>query len=324
LLYFEVFIYIENDSNVKHYLTIKNIPKDLTFNYEDSLILFEIGGDMKVFISVDMEGIAGISSWRETKRGNPDYQACKKLATDEVNAVVRGIKKAKAKIEEMLICDSHAMGENILINELDKDVSLTKGYPRPYYMLYGLDESYDILFLIGYHTKIGTMFGPMDHSYSPSTVYNIKINGNYVGELEINAGLAGHYKVPVGLVSGDAKFIEQAKELLGKDVETVVTKYGISRFASKNIHPKKIHEELEIKSKRAIEKSSKLKPLKFKTPLKAEIDLLNTVMADEVALLPNVERKSGRTIAFETDDFPTFYRMMTAIMHLAAATRSWE
>lgn len=279
---------------------------------------------MKVFISVDMEGIAGISSWRETNRSSPDFQTVRRLATDEVNAVVRGIKKSKAKIEEILVCDSHAIGESVLINELDQDALLTKGYPRPYYMLHGLDENYDILFLIGYHTRVGTMFGPMDHSYSGSTVYNIKINGKYVGELEINAGLAGHYKVPVGLVSGDAKFIEQTKKLLGKDIETVVTKYGISRFASKNIHPKKIHKELEIKSQRAVEKIPKLKPLKFKTPLKAEMDLLNTVMADEVSLLPNVERKSGRTVSFEADNFPIFYRMMTAVMHLAAATRNWE
>ena len=87
---------------------------------------------MKVFISVDMEGIAGISSWRETNRSSPDYQIVRKLATNEVNAVVRGIKKSKAKIEEILVCDSHALGENILINELDRDVLLTKGYPRPY------------------------------------------------------------------------------------------------------------------------------------------------------------------------------------------------
>jgi len=279
---------------------------------------------MKVFISVDMEGIGGISSWRETNKSSPDYQIVRRLATDEVNAVVRGIKKAKAKIEEILVCDSHALGENILIDELDKDVLLAKGYPRPYYMLHGLDESYDILFLIGYHSKVGTTLGPMDHSYSSTTIYNIKINGKYVGELEINAGLAGHYGVPVGLISGDAKLTEEVKEVLGKDIETVVTKYGISRFASKNIHPKKIREKLETKSKRAIEKISNLKPLKVKTPLKVEIDLVNTVMADEVALLPNIERKSGRTISFEANNFLTFYRLLMVITHLAGATKDWQ
>ena len=155
------------------------------------------------FVSLDMEGIGGLTSWQELRKESPSSERMKKLATEEVNAAIRGIRNAGRKIGEIVVCDSHANGENLLIDEMEAGVYLVKGTPRNYYMVEGISKKFDILFFIGYHAMMGTKKAGMDHSYSSRIIYNIKINGKLVGETEINAALAGYYKVPLGFVSGD-------------------------------------------------------------------------------------------------------------------------
>jgi len=277
---------------------------------------------MKVFVSVDMEGIGGIASWREMRTSSPDHNMVRSLATEEVNAVTRGLKASG--VDHVVVCDSHALGENLYVEQLDPDVELVRGYPRAYYMLHGLDASFGLLILLGYHARCGTMHGVLDHSYSSFAIYNMKLNGKDVGELEINSGLAATYGVPVGLVSGDAELIEQVKSTLPQHVETVVTKYGISRMAARSRHPEKIREELERKARKAVEKVGRLGLLTYQAPLRVELDLMDSVMADMVALLPFVERRSARQVVFETDDFAMLYRELMAVIALCTSTREWR
>lgn len=275
------------------------------------------GFQMKVFISFDMEGVGGIASWEEMEK---EKRMVMQLATREINAVVRGIKASGKTIEQIWVADSHGEGENLLPEELEEGITLIKGFPRPFYMMEGIDSSFNLLFLIGYHSRAGAFQGVMDHTYSASSIYEIRLNHKPVSELDINAGLASHYGVPLALVSGDNALIKEVKADYPK-VETVVTKSGITRFASINRHPKEIREELFSKAKRAVLEADSFSCPKWELPLKVEVDFLNTLNADVVSLLPEVERKDGRKISFVSPDFVELYKKLMVIIRLALSVR---
>ncbi|MGB9720332.1 MAG: M55 family metallopeptidase, partial [bacterium] len=271
---------------------------------------------INLFISFDLEGVSGVTSWKEMKKDSPDLSRIRKIATQEVNSAIRGVRKSGMEIGEILICDSHASGENLLIEELEPGINLIKGTQRNYYMMEGLNENFDIVFFIGYHAMVGTEAGIMDHSYSSSLIYNIKINGEYVGESEINAGIAGHYGVPLGLVSGDDKLAKEIKRFFGPQVETVVTKYTISRFCAKCRHPADVQKEIEIKAQRVIKKINKLKPFKFKYPINAEIEMINSLFGDAIKNLSGLKRMSARRFIFKARDILEFYHHLMLICDL--------
>jgi D-amino peptidase len=269
-----------------------------------------------VFISFDMEGISVVSSWREMKKDSKDLERVRRIATQEVNAAIRGIRKSGKKTGEITICDAHASGENLHVDDLHPGVSVVKGTPRKYYMMQGISKEYDVVFFIGYHAMAGTQYAGMDHTYSSASIYNIKINGKYMGESEINAALAGYYGVPVGLVTGDNMLIAEIRKFFGKDVETVITKKGISRFAAQCRHPEDVRLEIETKAARAMQKIKKLKVFKFKSPVRTEIDLASSLITDMVELIPGIERTSGRQVLFKTKDILEFYRILRLVCTL--------
>lgn len=268
------------------------------------------------FISFDIEGISGISSWREVKKDSSSLQEIRKRATEEVNAAIRGIRKGHRNIGEIIVCDSHAGGENVLIDLLETGVHLTKGTPRTYYMVEGISENFDILFFIGYHAMVGTRSGVMDHSYSSASIYAIKINGQEVGETEINAAVAGHFGVPLGLVSGDEQLIKEVRTFFGNQVETVITKYGISRLAAKCRHPSDVHKEIEEKARSAVKNVRRLKPFSFQYPINAEIEVVNSLIGDVVELAPGLTRTTARKFDFQSENALEFYRMLRLICNL--------
>lgn len=272
---------------------------------------------LNIFISFDLEGISGVTSWKEMRKDSPDLMRIRRIATEEVNSAIRGVKKSGMEIGEILICDSHASGENLLIDELEPGINLVKGTQRNYYMMEGLNENFDIVFFIGYHAMAGTESGMMDHSYSSSVISNIKINGEYVGESEINAGIAGHYSVPLGLVSGDDKLAQEIKKFFGTQVEIVITKQSISRFCAKCRHPIDVQKEIELKAERAVKKMKKLKPFKFRYPINAEVEMINSLFGDAIKSLPGLKRVSARRFVFKSKDILEFYRQLMLICDLA-------
>lgn len=275
-----------------------------------------------VFISFDLEGISAVSSWREMKKDSKSLEWVRKIATQEVNAAVRGIRKSGKSIGEITICDAHAAGENLLVDELDQGVTVVKGTPRKYYMMHGISREYDVAFFIGYHAMAGTQYAGMEHTYSSASIYTIKINGQKVGESEINAALAGHYGVPVGLVSGDNLLVAEIRKFFGKNVQTVVTKRGISRFAAQCRHPKDVQFEIETKAVRALQNINKLEVFSFKSPIRAEIDLASTLITDLVELIPGLQRPEGRRVTFRTKNILEFYRILRLVCCLGGYANS--
>ena len=270
---------------------------------------------MKIYISTDMEGIMGVSSWNEMDLSVAG-KTCNQALESELNWIIEALKASAMgqEIEEILICDSHARGENLRFGfNDDPRICHIKGYPRPFYMMEGLDQSFDLVMLVGYHAQIGAERAGMDHSYSASCIYQIRLNGEAVGEVEINALLAGLYNVPVGLISGDDVLETEMKSFYKKGIPFVRTKEGIGRFAAKMYAPNRIKESYQTMVQGLLEKRSSLEIKKPAAETVLEVDLLDTVMTDACAIIPGIKRIGGRTVRYQTTDYKDIYRMILTI-----------
>ena len=157
-------------------------------------------------MSVDLEGFAGISFWHEAEAGSPAAARGIEAANIQLGMMCKALKKRYADLEVITVCDSHSMGTNIYWSELPEYAELIRGFPRRYYMMEGLDESYDGVVFAGYHAGAGRR-GNMDHTYSASLIHRISVNGREVNEMEINSLLAGEFGVPVIMAAGGDLFV---------------------------------------------------------------------------------------------------------------------
>jgi D-amino peptidase len=268
---------------------------------------------VKVFISIDMEGICGIVGERETDpaKGGEAYQASRRLMTQEGNATIEGCLNAGAT--EIVIADSHWNFDNLIPEDLNEAATLLRGTPRMFSMVQDLDRSYDAAMFIGYHAKAGTARAILDHTYT-GRIAAVHINGIEVGETGINAYLAGHHGIPVVLVTGDSAVTAEAKALIG-NVHTVAVKDATGASAAKNLHPKKARDLIRAEANRALKDVKAIPPLRAKTPVEMAMTLKGTESADRAQMIPGVRRVGGTRIEFEADDYihalKTFYAIVT-------------
>jgi D-amino peptidase len=270
---------------------------------------------LKVFISVDMEGIIGTVNRDQVSTSGKDYNIARKWMIEETNAAILGALEAGAT--EIVVNDSHGSMRNIIISELHPSAYLITGAPKPLSMMQGIDNSFDAVIFIGYHAQAGTKNGVLDHTYSGSSIHSIKINNIELPEVGINALVAGYFNVPVVLISGDSAVCLQAKKLLGEEIETVAVKEGIGRYAAKCLPFKKALELIKEKTKRALEKRKKIKPFKFNPPYTFELEFNYSYQADYPELIPGVKRKGGRAVYFTSNDFIGGFKLMRALIALA-------
>jgi len=272
---------------------------------------------MKYFISVDCEGVSGIVRWDEISRAEPKwFKVAQKRVTNEVNAVIEGIISSDKDHGTITVCDSHAQGMNIDLDELNPFAELIRGTPRPLYMMTGIDETYDLIFFIGYHAKIGAMPALMDHSYASSSIYRLTINNEEVGEAEINAGVGGHFGVPLGFISGDTTLCSQINERY-PDIITVPTKEAITRFSGKMYPIERVLKEMSDGAKRAIKDIKKMPVIKHKMPATVRIEMMNTLMAETASWVPTVERVDERTVRYKSRNFLELYQTFIVVVSMA-------
>jgi D-amino peptidase len=273
---------------------------------------------LKVFISVDMEGIWGIVHGDQTTPGTPDYAAGCALMVADVNAAVEGALAAGAT--EVVVNDSHGSMRNIDPARLDPRAVLISGTPKPLSMMQGIDASFAACLFIGYHAKAGTENAILDHTISGSVVRGIKVNGVEMPELGLNAALAGYYGVPVVLVSGDTAVCRQTEEVLGKAVVTVAVKEAYGRLAAKLVPMVEAREKIRQGVKEALGKLAGAKPYKLAAPYNFELATHVSAQADMGAmLLPSVKRPDARTLTFTANDFIEGFRTLRALISLAPA-----
>ena len=279
---------------------------------------------MKIFISTDMEGVGGLSSWSDMEgpaRADNYRQAQREVAwiIEELLASPEG-----KSISEICVCDSHARGEGIAYGSFgDARVTQVRGFPRAFYMMQCLDQGFDLAMLVGYHARIGTEGGVMDHSYSASCIYRLLLDGNEAGEVEINSLLAGSYGVPVGLVSGDDALEAQIAGFFDPAPPFVRTKEGIGRFAAKMYAPERLEADFRSAARSALASRPTLKPLAPAARTKLRVDLASTVVADAVATIPGLSRVAGRSVEYRSRDFREIYRMINSIAMLGGKFASF-
>lgn len=250
--------------------------------------------DLKVFISADMEGIAGVISGRECSSSGRDYNYFREIMTLETNAAIEGALKAGAS--EIVVRDGHGAKTNILPDLLHKKAKLLRGVTtRPENMMLGIDETFDAVLFIGYHAKAGTKEGVLAHT-SSGNVIDLSINGVSLPEAGYNALIAGLHDVPVVFIAGDNWICQQAKELFG-EIVTVETKLGM-RTAELGLHPEVVKEKIRTEVSAALRDLSRFKPYKMKPPYTMVLKVKK-----ERKPYPGAEKTGAGEFTYTSSDF---------------------
>jgi len=260
---------------------------------------------LKVFISVDMEGITGVANVDDASRGGKDYDYFRQTMTREANAAIEGALAAGAT--EIIVRDSHGSALNLLPEMLNRNSKLLRDWSQgPMYMMEGIDESFDAAIYIGYHARAGTPNGVLDHT-SSGNVTDVSINGISMPETGYNALMAGYYDVPVVFVAGDKAVCDQAEELLG-NVETVAVKEGIGA-AALNLHPEVAREQIREGVERALGNLDDYEPYKLESPY----TLVLTLKTEQniyrgAALYPGAKRTGDWELTYVAGDMMEIIR----------------
>jgi D-amino peptidase len=269
---------------------------------------------VKVYISADMEGVAGISDWEQCLAGGDDYPLGRDLLLGEVNAAIDGAREAGAT--EILVNDSHSAMRNLPPTELRGHASYLSGRFKPLYMMEGLDASYDAALFLGYHAAMPTP-GILSHTYNPRAVANVTLNGSVTGEAGINALVALHHGVPVAVITGD-QYVGPEAAPFCPGIEVVEVKRSVSRYAAEHLHPHVARERIRDSVARALA-ASRATPPGIPLPATLEVELMSPDMAEQATWLQGVERVTSTSVRF-TDDDPL--RLFRTFMTLVFLTRS--
>jgi D-amino peptidase len=256
------------------------------------------GAQMKIMIAADMEGVSGITRWEETDPAHAEYRRFRKIMTDEVNAAIAGA--ADAGADKFVVVDGHGDGTNILIEELDSRAMLNSGGASPMSMMQGVDSETAGVIFIGYHARAGSQNAVLAHTWSSGRIANVWINEVLVGEYGLNAAVAGHFNVPVLMISGDQTACSQAVDLLGQ-LETVVVKEASGYFSAACLSPKVttlIIREAAEKAVRRLADGSAPKPFNVSTPVKVTIEFRQSESVDRAVRLPGAKRLEDLKIEF--------------------------
>jgi D-amino peptidase len=253
---------------------------------------------LKVFISVDMEGISGLINWDETSQGGPDYPLFRKLMTEEANAAIEGAMQAGAT--EIVVRDAHDSARNILPDLLRPEARLIREWNGPLSMMEGIDKTFDAVVFIGNHARAGTPNAVLKHTMSLS-LFDVILNGVRLPEAAWNAAIAGYFDVPVVFLSGDTAICKQIQEIIGP-IETVAVKDGMGPAASM-IHPRKAQEMIQKGVAAGLRNLKAYKPYKPSSPYKLEIVFNDENLARRASYIPGADRTGERSVAFTSSDF---------------------
>jgi len=266
----------------------------------------------KVYISADMEGIAGVVTGEQLGPQGFEYQRFREFMTNEVLAAIEGARAAGAT--EILVSDSHGNGQNLLIERLPKDVQIVRSWPRPLMMVEGIDSTFDAVLFVGYHTGTTNAEGVRAHTMSSANFADVRLNGVSVPEAGLNAAIAGHFGVPVALITGDDAVVKEARALLG-DLEGAVVKWPLGFHSARTLTPDASCELIREKAKAAVARSGQRKPYRLKTPVELELRFKNYRPAEVLAYLPNVERADAHTVRFRGKDVLEVARFLEFVLH---------
>ncbi|MBO0836981.1 MAG: M55 family metallopeptidase [Actinobacteria bacterium] len=266
---------------------------------------------MKVFLSTDMEGTAGVVDWEQCAGDGPQAVAGRALLLAEVNAAIDGAIAGGAT--EIVVNDSHSTMRNLPPAELGGQASYISGSHKPLYMMQGLDDTFGACLFISYHGSISAPAG-LSHTYSPKAVVEVRIDGTITGEAGINALVAAHYGVPVVLVTGDRCACEETAALI-PGVHQAVVKEHISRLAAQSLHPDRACALIRAQAQQAVATAATTRPPEL-DPGVVEVFVRTTDIAEAASWVRGVERIGPRQLRIQGPDQLATYRSFCAAILL--------
>jgi D-amino peptidase len=275
------------------------------------------GWFVKIFMSVDIEGVSGAVAREQTlETGAAEFAALRKSMTAEAAAAARGAIAEGA--DEIVAADAHGLCRNLIHEDLPREVRLVQGELRPLGMMEGIISAHKAAFFIGYHAKRNTFDGTLNHSMSGKRISAIYVNGVEFGEIALNAALAAEFAVPVTLVTGDEATCAEAEKFI-PGVITAATKRGIGMIAAESLHPETACEHIEEAARKAMRSAGKIKPMKVKGPVVIEVEFVRSGMADAAVFCPGSKRLSPSRVSYKARNYSEAFRAFHALLMLSAS-----
>ncbi|BDM69282.1 transporter [Streptomyces nigrescens] len=270
---------------------------------------------MKIFLSSDMEGTAGVVDWDQCRQGGPRYEYFCGLLQEEVNAAIEGA--AAAGATEFLVNDSHGAMANLRPDALAGRARYLSGRHKPLYMMQGLDASYDGVFFVSYHGSMAGSPSTLSHTYNPRAVAEVRLNGTPVGESGINALVAFGHGVPVVLITGDRTTAEEIGPFC-PGIRAAVVKTSVSRFAADSLHPEDAREVIREEAREAVRGLRDAAPPRIAVPATLTLRFRNTDLAEMATWINGVVRDNDDDLTVHvTDDDPLrLYRTFVTVVFL--------
>lgn len=267
----------------------------------------------QILISVDMEGIGGVTAAKQVRKGTPDYPAARELMIEEANAAIRGAIDGGA--QHVLLNDSHEDMTNLLVAQIDGRASVITGYPKsPGDMIAGLTPEFDGVLFVGYHASAGTRQAVLAHTLSDVTLRAVHVNGEEWGETEINAARAGFLGVPVLLVTGDDKVCARARQVLPM-TETVEVKRSLGVRSATSLAVGQARELIYEGARRAVSEA-RAESFRPTPPFVVEAEMATTASAEFCEIVPGTNRTGIRSVQCQTDDFEIAYQYLIAWLEI--------
>jgi D-amino peptidase len=278
---------------------------------------------MKVFISFDMEGVAGIVDWSQCRAPGPPYEEGRRLLLGEVNAAIDGAIDGGAT--EIVCNDSHGTMYNLDPAALHGRATYVAGRHKPMYMMQGLEAGadaaaggpgqFDAVFMVGYHGSISGESSVLSHTYNPQVISHVELNGSRVGESGINALVALGLGIPVALITGDRQTIAEADPFL-PSAERVVVKESFTRFGAVNVHPDVARQMIAEGAQRAMARIGEMKPPAIELPAALDVHMQTADMAEVASWVRGAARTGLRSVRIEGDDPVALFRSFVAVTYI--------
>lgn len=265
---------------------------------------------LKIYISADMEGVVGVVSGEQLGPQGFEYARFREFMTQEVNAAIQGAMAAGAS--EIVVSDSHGNGQNLLIEKLPNTVLVVRSWPRPLGMMQGIDETFDGAIFIGYHTATTNLEGVRAHTLSSARLADVRLKGVSVSEAGLNAAIAGHFNVPIIMVSGDDAVVKETTALLG-NIEGAVVKWASGFHSAKTMTPEASYQLIREKAQRAVSRIREFKPYKLTAPIELDVRFKNYRPSEVLSYLSIVQRTDAHSIRFVGKDIIEISKFLTFI-----------
>ncbi len=254
---------------------------------------------MKIYISADMEGVVGAVTGDQLGPTGFEYQRFREFMTQEVNTAIEAAFAAGAT--EVVVSDSHGNAQNLLIDKLPKNVMVIRGFPRPLMMMQGIDETFDGVIFLGYHSSTTNPAGVRAHTISSARLADVRLNGRSMPEGGINAAIAGHFNVPVIMISGDDAAVAEVRSVVG-EIEGAVVKWHQGFHSAKTMTPQAAYDLIGAKVRAAMGRIRDFKPLKLQTPVQLDVRFKNYRPSEILSYLSIIERTDAHSIRFRGKD----------------------